>query len=373
MAMDSGRASDVFIGPDRVDHSEALGRPIRKGEPAQLNVSDTARVQAALQRHDFAVAHEIGAGLYPLYAAITGTFLEWCLALPAVLARDGDAQREPAITRESWRRWQEGISTEGGVHTPRAVAIMAQLLAPESLSPETVREYRALQAAGKPTRATEMLAQPDALYAEFAGAARKQSPARALSSFSAYVSEMRSRHDLAGEFVSTYAGVMQQAIGQRRAAAVMQGALESCALLESMWDAFAGLTPELLAAVLAEHLRGHFSGPGRQGSVTIIEESDRYRLVFEPCGTGGAMRRRKVAGLTTFREASAETWNRADEVPSYCAHCALNEVTSIERLGYPAWVTEFDPDPHKPCGWTVYKDPKLIPEGYFTRLGKKKV
>jgi hypothetical protein len=35
-------------------------------------------------------------------------------------------------------------------------------------------------------------------------------------------------------------------------------------------------------------------------------------------------------------------------------------------------VTEFDPDPEKPCGWTVYKDPALIPERYFTRLGYKK-
>jgi hypothetical protein len=124
--------------------------------------------------------------------------------------------------------------------------------------------------------------------------------------------------------------------------------------------------------VLAEHLRGHFSGPGREGAVTIVEEADRYRLVFEPCGTGGAMRRRKVAALTNFRVASVATWQRTNEVPTYCAHCALNEVTSIRRLGYPAWVTEFDPDPEKPCGWTVYKDPALIPERYFTRLGYKK-
>jgi hypothetical protein len=152
----------------------------------------------------------------------------------------------------------------------------------------------------------------------------------------------------------------------------MQTALESCAVLKGMWDLFVGLTPELLAAVLAEHLRGHFSGPGREGAVTIVEEADRYRLVFEPCGTGGAMRRRKVAGLTNFRDASAATWQRTNEVPTYCAHCALNEVTSIRRLGYPAWVTEFDPDPEKPCGRTVYKDPALIPERYFTRLGYRK-
>jgi hypothetical protein len=143
-------------------------------------------------------------------------------------------------------------------------------------------------------------------------------------------------------------------------------------VLKGMWDLFVTLAPDVLAAVLAEHLRGHFSGPGREGAVTVIEEVDRFRLVFEACGTGGAMRRRKVPGLTNFRDASVETWQRANEVPSYCAHCALNEITSIERLGYPAWVTEFDPDPHKPCGWTVYKEPRLIPDRYFTRVGRKK-
>jgi hypothetical protein len=56
-------------------------------------------------------------------------------------------------------------------------------------------------------------------------------------------------------------------------------------------------------------------------------------------------------------------------VPGYCTHCAINELESMRRLGYPILVTEFESDPQKPCGWTVYKDPNLIPERYFTRLG----
>jgi hypothetical protein len=76
-----------------------------------------------------------------------------------------------------------------------------------------------------------------------------------------------------------------------------------------------------------------------------------------------------VPGLSPLPDASPETWNRAGQVPAYCAHCAKNEITSIRRFGFPAWVTEFDPDPRKPCGWTVYKDPKLIPARYYERLG----
>jgi hypothetical protein len=370
--MDGERGSDVFTGADRVEHCDALGRPLRKGSPEQLAVSDTARLEAALRAHDFAGALAIGASLNHLYTPVTATFLEWCIALPHTLARDGHAEREPAITRASWLRWKAGISTTDGAHTPLAAEMMTGLLDPASLSAQTILEYRAQQAAGVTSFETLLLAQPSALYADFTQAAEQRNAAGALAAFGAYVGEMRSRHDLAGEFVSTYGGMIQEEIGQGVAATVMQDALESCALLKGMWDLFAALNPELLAAVLAEHLRGHFSGPNRQGSVTIVEEADRYRLVFDPCGTGGAMRQRKVAGLTNFRDASAATWQRANEVPSYCAHCALNEITSIKRIGYPVWVTEFDPDPEKPCGWTVYKDPKLIPERYFTRLGVRR-
>jgi hypothetical protein len=84
------------------------------------------------------------------------------------------------------------------------------------------------------------------------------------------------------------------------------------------------------------------------------------------------MRQRQVPGLKPLPEASPETWHRAGQVPSYCAHCALNELTSIALVGYPLWVTEFDPDPRKPCGWTIYKEPKRIPARYYTRLGLTK-
>jgi hypothetical protein len=71
----------------------------------------------------------------------------------------------------------------------------------------------------------------------------------------------------------------------------------------------------------------------------------------------------------TLPEASPQTWSLKGKVPGYCSHCAASELESMRRLGYPVFVTEFNPDSKKPCGWTVYKDPDLIPEQYFKRLG----
>ena len=105
----------------------------------------------------------------------------------------------------------------------------------------------------------------------------------------------------------------------------------------------------------------------------MIEEADRFRLVVDPCGSGGAMRRdpavRPTPAFGLLRSPSPTTWMRADGVPAYCGHCAQNEIESVRRLGYPAWVAEFDPDPDKPCCWTIYKDPLDIPEIYFERIG----
>jgi hypothetical protein len=133
---------------------------------------------------------------------------------------------------------------------------------------------------------------------------------------------------------------------------------------------------EETAAFLADHLRGHFSGAAREGAVTIVEEPDRYRLIFDPCGSGGAMRRGAISGVADaaqpFPNPSAQTWGKQGQVAGYCTHCAINELESMRRLGYPILVTEFEPDPQKPCGWTVYKNPDLIPEKYFTRLGFEK-
>ena len=190
--------------------------------------------------------------------------------------------------------------------------------------------------------------------------------------FANYFGEMRLLHDLAGEFVSTYISRIEEKTSQKIAADVMQHSLESCPFVAGMWSLVESITPEELSAVMAEHLRCHFSGKDRKGSVEIVEDEEKYRLIFEPCGTGQALRLRNIKGLTKFPEASPETWNLKNEVPPYCSHCARNEITSISILGYPAWVTEFNPDPKKPCGWTIYKDPKLIPEKYFKRLGLEK-
>jgi hypothetical protein len=144
---------------------------------------------------------------------------------------------------------------------------------------------------------------------------------------------------------------------------------------------------ELLLADAALSLRGHLSGPGRTGEVSLQEEEDRWVFRFEPCGSGGRTMRAdanadgaaRVGPPFGFRVTTQEhdwAW-RTKGVCLYCAHCCqLQERASITRLGYPVRVV--DPplwgttEPRDYCTWSVYKDPQLVPAEAYRRVGAAK-
>jgi hypothetical protein len=106
-------------------------------------------------------------------------------------------------------------------------------------------------------------------------------------------------------------------------------------------------------------------------------------MEFNPCATGGRMRRaieneRKSTGNSELSETGKTkkpyTWSWGKKgVFYYCIHCCLwHEILPIEWRGYPIKIAEYSEDPMAPCYFYFYKDPKLIPDYYFTRVGKKK-
>lgn len=113
-----------------------------------------------------------------------------------------------------------------------------------------------------------------------------------------------------------------------------------------------------------EYQRGHF------GQCTIKEEADRYVVTYDPCGSGGRLRRTRAVGLA--KKAYPWTWNMAG-IPYYCTHCSIMmEIVPIELRGYPLRITVPSDDPKGPCVHLFYKKPELIPEKYFARVGKTK-
>ena len=127
------------------------------------------------------------------------------------------------------------------------------------------------------------------------------------------------------------------------------------------------MSPETLMQRGVETQRSH------HGSNTVTEESDRYVVRCDPCGSGGRLRRRsKDVGIGLTKEAHDWSWGRVG-VPYYCCHCAIvNEIEPIEARGYPVRITMPGEKPEDPCIHYYYKKPELVPEEYFARVGKTK-
>ena len=114
----------------------------------------------------------------------------------------------------------------------------------------------------------------------------------------------------------------------------------------------------------SELQRGHFS------EFTVVEEPDRYVVRYDPCGSGGRLRRTKNVGAT--KKAYPWSWGRSG-VPYYCVHCCIGwEIIATELQGYPVRINLPGEKPEDPCVHLFYKRPELIPGEYFTRIGKTK-
>jgi hypothetical protein len=113
-----------------------------------------------------------------------------------------------------------------------------------------------------------------------------------------------------------------------------------------------------------EYQRSHF------GNFTIVEETVRYMVRCDPCGSGGKLWRTRSVGTT--KKAYPWSWSKKG-VPYYCVHCCVaNEILPVELRGYPIKIIVNGDRPEDPCVHLYYKKPELIPEEYFTRIGMTK-
>lgn len=362
-----------FEGSERLELLPALGRPTRQGTPTELSVSDGRRVIDAVREGRLEAAKRYLAYLQPQYLGIVVGSFEWALRWPAHLEQE-HADRAADCLGRAWKSFRESLDADTHLRDHEATELLCRLLVPgEQPSLDELMSGVASLMQGHPPSSTHpvgrLLDAPNRLFGELMA----ELDAGAIERFETWQDACCARHDLLLAYTNACATAVAEQIGQASCEEALRTTFHECSFYAPMIQMLDALPPSELALGLAEHLRQHFTGKGRRGEVQITEEPDRFRLVFDPCGSGGAIRRRGQTGsLRVLPQASPSTWGRAGEVPPYCAHCAHNEVESIERRGFPLWVTEFDPDPAAPCGWTVFKDAAAIPDEYFVRVGKRR-
>jgi hypothetical protein len=123
------------------------------------------------------------------------------------------------------------------------------------------------------------------------------------------------------------------------------------------------------------------------GEVDVAEESDRWVVSFDPCGSGGRTHRPDATsdGIARMESpynfavtTSAHDWAwRQEGVCLYCVHCCqLQERIPIQRFGIPLRVIDPPTWPGSrnggQCRWTIYKHPEDIPASAYARVGLRK-
>lgn len=355
----------VHLGPDRVEFWDPIQRPFRMGAWDQVTTSDVEMVRQLIKAPDWQRASDLARNYYyPNAMFMCYAACEWLSQWPIHL-RKSFPQQAMSIFQDAHKEWGK-FAKRLEKEDPSAYAIVSF-----SISSAEIMDT------------SEPLSVPyDPIWKgsreRFEACVKSmdtQNRNASIQNLEAFHTSARLCHDLLLEYLAQLVNTSLQTLGQDETEAALSATMQACVFNEGMWKVCEKLQPHELAALLAEHLRFHFSGAGRDGSVRVVEEADRIRLIFDPCGSGGAMRRTLgvgETGLHVMPKATGATWGLAGCVPGYCTHCAQNEMASVRRLGYPAWVTEFNPDSSQPCGWTIFKDPAKIPDRYFERLGLKR-
>jgi hypothetical protein len=318
-------------------HSDKLGRRVRTGPPNSLGVSTYDLVIEAVRGGDRETAAEYVSYAVEEASRIFFVFTTW---LDAML------------------RYGEG---EVDGFYDRIAALERTLGAPPPLvdAPEDVGRAEA-------ATAVDAVGGGDIAAVELALAALRE----------AHLSV----HDLQADWCWGLLTVFRDALGEERVEEVLR--VTQVPWLAERYARYAEMTPEESLQLTVEGMRGHLAGPGRTGSVDVRDERDRWVLSFNPCGSGGRMRRGDPSrgqvprtdppyefGVTE----DAHPWSWGEKgVCLYCAHCAVvNEILPIEATGAPMRVVDYPVDPGAPCRWTIYKSPELVPDEAYTRVGKE--
>jgi hypothetical protein len=209
------------------------------------------------------------------------------------------------------------------------------------------------------------------LVAAFVRSCRRRDPSvRALV---AAVGTWRAGHDRHRDLVAGWIAVAVNRLGEARLGDVWRE-LQAEGIAEyARYDLDANPWPDSFArlvGVAIEGMHGHLGGPAGRGEIEVSEHDDRVELRFAPCGSGGRLRAAERYGVTTERHDWA--WNETG-VCHYCVHCCvLQQLEPIDRLGYPARVIDPPLRAGDACTWSVYRDPSLVPEEAYRRVGRVK-
>jgi hypothetical protein len=344
--------SAYFTGPERLETFEKTGAPIRMGDVTKLALPDYQVVRNLIKEKKFSEAESYVTAFHAQNTGMIIFLFDWCMSMPKLYAELTNSSAEESLRESALQIYQKNIDKMG--NSP-VITQVKNYFTQNNILTQT---------------SAQLIADLETFFQELIAALKNQSD-ESTGLLNDYHQQALTYHDSMITFSYSYPTSIVKVSGEKIAVEVSNGSIMRNPIWNGLWELTKVLTPTDLSAFLAEHLRFHFSGIRREGQTLIAEDEQKIRLIFDPCGSGGALRQRLKDDIVTLKDKHDLAWNKCGEVNLYCTHCALNEKRSIDLFGYPKLVVEFNADADKPCGWTFYKDKKYIPNAVFERLGLK--
>ena len=336
--------------------SNGLGRLIRADDVSTLGQSSYTAMLAAIADAAWDRAAELAPYVHHELRLMTTIYTTWCGDMERFLRdRHGEDDRAAFIVRTTspWyeRRHQAKVRLEPS-------ELFARLLDDEATN--------ALAYARVPELIAAIEAQESASAQRLAEIVRSQG---------------QLYQDIFTDWCWSIMSYVAREYGEEEVATLNRDTL--LPWYKDRYDRYFSLPDEERLQLTVEGMRGHLCGPGRLGDVDVTDEGNRWVMSFDPCGSGGRMRRGDVASgdpphtddpynFGVSQRSYDWTWGRSG-VCYYCAHCSfVNEQLGIDTYGHPIRITEYPDDRNNPCRWIIYKNVDDIPAEYYTRVGRVK-
>jgi hypothetical protein len=305
-------AAPAGVPGSPVGWSERLGRRIRTDGPATLGVSTQTLAEQALRRGDLAVAADLVRYFCEEMTRIDDAVLTWLVEILAARTSALGPGREAALDEAA--RVVAGLASfaPGGGDLEAALAAIAD--------------------------------------GDTDTAARRTELMRV---------RIAAVHDLLVWWVQHLLTDTAQRHGE--------GAVRDVVVTtyDSLWSKRYADWPQMTALerlqLSVEGMRGHLSGPGHRGDVGIEEDEVAYRMVLDPCGSCGVLRRgdpdsgRAPCAVAGTREPHDWAYGRIG-LGWYAVHSAIVMEWLQVRQGQPPFRPLLGCDQAGPCTWFVYKD-----------------
>lgn len=370
--------SETREGRARVEFNAALGRPVRSEPLEDLGTSTLVLLRELIGLGDWAGVEELF-GYYRRFEInrMLDLFQLWIWeSIRWMVVRLGQDAGTAAVA-DSVRAWTFRTSEEdldsrlGAVAAALPVALMSH----QPL--DDIPRGLVLKLLG---RESELVCVRATGTDQLPATITDRDSAGVLGGLERYSVAARTLHDDMADCTWALATTVQQMLGEDMIGEFFRETLGPWTKSRTPNTQLSNMTALDSLRYSVEGMRSHFSGPLRDGSISVEENDDYYTLVLDPGGTCERMRRgdpllgtgprtEPPYNFGVTEQPHPWSWGKAG-VGLYCAHCCVvNEILPMEQLGKPKRITEYPDDADKPCRWLIYKDWQEMPNRYRTRVG----